>query len=255
MNQLGLSAAYVMGTFIAGIAVDGNPAARILVVRETMPEMMKPEPLTAEYARRWVEKMQRSVAYLKQMQARVVNMDWSMSEGELENQYTVSGIGKDTKARKEMAAEVYGILKDGLNRAFASAPEILFVTAPYFCDEESGDAAGIPATVSLPNVFVVSTVDQAGDETPQTCYGDAVHVHANGVEAESVVPGGEKITFSGMSICTPHVTNLAAKLFALDPSLTPTKVSDLILKGADRSEDGQRVLINPKRTVAMLRDK
>jgi subtilisin family serine protease len=38
---------------------------------------------------------------------------------------------------------------------------------------------------------------------------------------ESYVPGGEKMKLSSTSMASPNVANLAAKLFALDPNLTP----------------------------------
>jgi hypothetical protein len=51
-----------------------------------------------------------------------------------------------------------------------------------------------------------------------------------------------------------NVTNLAAKLFALDPLLTPEQVIDLIKRGATTSEDGRRHLIDEKRSVALLEE-
>jgi subtilisin family serine protease len=48
---------------------------------------------------------------------------------------------------------------------------------------------------------------------------------------------------------SPAVTNLAAKLFAVDPSLTPEKVKALILDGANPSEDGRRKLMNEQRSI------
>ena len=72
---------------------------------------------------------------------------------------------------------------------------------------------------------------------------------------ESYVPGGAKLKLSGTSMASPNVTNLAAKLFALDPSLTPAQVIDLIKQGATTSEDGRRHLIDPKRSVELLRGK
>lgn len=58
--------------------------------------------------------------------------------------------------------------------------------------------------------------------------------------------------FSGTSMAAPNVTNLAAKLLALDPTLTPEQVINLILLGADTSENGRIHLIHPKRSVEML---
>jgi hypothetical protein len=52
---------------------------------------------------------------------------------------------------------------------------------------------------------------------------------------------------------SPAVTNLAAKLFAIDPSLSPDKVKALILDGATPSEDGRRKLMNEQRSVEIAR--
>jgi subtilisin family serine protease len=58
---------------------------------------------------------------------------------------------------------------------------------------------------------------------------------------------------SGTSMSAPAVVNLAAKLIALDPSLTPDKVKELIKKGSDLSSDGKRLLINPKKTIGLIK--
>jgi subtilisin family serine protease len=110
----------------------------------------------------------------------------------------------------------------------------------------------IPSSIDLPNVLVVGAVDQAGDETGFTSYGDNIKVHANGFEVESYVPGGRKMAFSGTSMSAPNVTNLAAKLLAIDPSLTPEEVITFIRMGVDVTEDGRRFLINPKKSLALL---
>jgi subtilisin family serine protease len=56
-------------------------------------------------------------------------------------------------------------------------------------------------------------------------------------------------------MASPNVVNLAAKLFALDPSLTPAQVIALIRQGATASEDGRRHLIDEKRSAALLEQK
>jgi subtilisin family serine protease len=83
-------------------------------------------------------------------------------------------------------------------------------------------------------------------ETSFTSYGDTVVVHANGWEVESYVRGGSRLRMSGTSMAAPNVANLAAKLIALDPSLTPVRVIDLIERGATASADGRLHLINAK---------
>jgi len=70
-------------------------------------------------------------------------------------------------------------------------------------------------------------------------------VDTDGYQVESYVPGGTKLKLSGTSMASPNVANLAAKLIALDLSLTPEQTIALIRKGADKSADGRRNLINP----------
>jgi len=101
-------------------------------------------------------------------------------------------------------------------------------------------------------VLAVGAVDQAGDMTSFTSFGECVDVYANGFEVESYIPGGERMKGSGTSMSSPNVANLAAKLLALEPSLTTEEVVALIKDGADRMGDGRLVLINPKRSVESL---
>ena len=53
-------------------------------------------------------------------------------------------------------------------------------------------------------------------------------------------------------MATPNVANLAAKLFALDPKLTPREADEPILRGGTTSEDGRRYLIDEKQSAALL---
>jgi subtilisin family serine protease len=59
---------------------------------------------------------------------------------------------------------------------------------------------------------------------------------------------------SGTSMSSPNVTNLAAKLFALRPDLTPSLVRTLIEEGSDETKAGDRTvrLINPKTSLELL---
>ena len=51
-------------------------------------------------------------------------------------------------------------------------------------------------------------------------------------------------------MASPNVANLAAKILAVNPKLTPIEVIALIRDTADRSADGRRMLINPKKAIA-----
>ncbi len=252
IEELGLFTIYSHGTHVAGIAVEENPGARVLVVRQAFPYEMIPAPMFEEDAERWAANMTDIMAYLRRYGVRVVNMSWGFSPPELEGMFEVNGIGSNSEERKAMAREVFDIMITGMERAFSSAPEILFVPAAGNSDTDATFDEFIPSSIELPNVITAAAVDQAGEETSFTSYGPTVDVHSNGFEVESYIPGGERLPFSGTSMAAPNVVNLAAKLIALDPSLTPPEVISLIEEAAEESEDGRRRLINPKRSVELL---
>jgi subtilisin family serine protease len=102
-------------------------------------------------------------------------------------------------------------------------------------------------------VLTVGAVDQAGTATSFTSYGENVRAYANGFEIETYIPGGDRLEVSGTSVAAPNATNLAAKLFAVEPSLTPKEVVTIILESADQSEDGDLLLIHPERAIDRLR--
>ena len=69
----------------------------------------------------------------------------------------------------------------------------------------------MPSSFELPNILVAGAVDQAGDQTSFTSFGN-VDVYSSGFEVDSYVPGGDRMKLSGTSMAAPNVTNLAAKL-------------------------------------------
>jgi subtilisin family serine protease len=55
-------------------------------------------------------------------------------------------------------------------------------------------------------------------------------------------------------MAAPQVSNLAAKLLAVSPRLTPLELVDLIKRGAGPStEDPKILLINPRRSMELAR--
>jgi subtilisin family serine protease len=245
---------YSHGTHVAGIAIASNPAARILIVRLTGDPKMIPTPPTMELARNTAESAGDVVAYFKKHGVRVVNMSWVIIRSALENDLEMNGIGQSPEERKRMAREMFDVMKQGLFDAFKSAPEILFVGGAGNSDNDVEFDEFIPPMFDLPNLLIAGAVDQAGEATTFTSFGPTVNVYANGFEVESYVPGGDRLAFSGTSMAAPNVANLAAKLIALAPELTPTEVIELILDGADEVRQGDQVMrvVHPKRSAELL---
>ncbi len=245
---------YAHGTHVAGIAARGNPAIRLAVGRLTFDWRNVPLAPTEELSRRAAADSQAYVDWFRSHGVRVVNMSWGGGPQDDETALEKNGLGKDAADRKAIARRLFQIERDGLYEAIRSAPDILFICAAGNADSNSGFNEMIPSSFKLSNLLAVGAVDQAGDEASFTSYGDTVKVDADGYQVESVLPGGAKVRFSGTSMASPNVVNLAAKLLALDPKLTPSQVIDLIVRGATPSEDGRRHNIDPKRSVELLRE-
>jgi len=255
-EEIGLVGDWMHGTHVAGITVAGNPYARLVVGRIEFDWHVLPDPCPSrELVERDARNAQATVDFFKRNHVRVVNMSWGGDVNDVEGQLELCNIGKTPDERKAIARELFDIQKNALTKAFASAPDILFVTAAGNSNQDAAFVEDIPAGIVLPNLMAVGAVDKAGDEASFTSYGPTVVAHANGYQVESLIPGGEKLAESGTSMASPQVANLAAKILAVDPALKPTEVIALIRDTADRTPDGRRVLINPRKAVAAAASK
>jgi hypothetical protein len=251
IEELSMAGNYSHGTHVAGISLAGNPAARLVVARIEFGYTLKPDPCPSrELADRDALVSQAYVDFLKREHVRVVNMSWGGSVGDFESDLEKCGVGKSADERKALAREYFEIQKGALTKAFSSAPEILFVTAAGNSNNDASFVEFVPSGIALPNLLTVGAVDSAGEEAPFTSYGPTVKVHANGYQVESFLPGGSRVPLSGTSMASPQVANLAGKLLAVNPKLTPTELIRIIVDTADRSADGRRNLVNPKKAIA-----
>ncbi len=253
MEQLGLVGNFVHGTHVAGIAVDGNPWARLVNARISFDYKLQPNPCPSlALSKRGALAHQAYVDFFKKNKVRVVNMSWGGSVKGGESSLESCGIGKTTEERQKLARTYFEIEKKALIKAFSSAPEILFITAAGNSNSDSSFGEFIPSSIVLPNLLTVGAVDKAGDEAPFTSYGPTVKVHANGYQVESYLPGGSRVALSGTSMASPNVANLAAKILAVKPSLKPQEVIAIIQDTAEETSDGRRKLINPVKAVQKL---
>jgi subtilisin family serine protease len=245
---------YVHGSHVAGIAIRGNPAARIVVFRfnDNLSRSLGFPP-TEEWAERMAANFRRIGAFCRDQNVRVVNMSWGDDPHEFEEWLAHTKAGQDAEQRKEEAARIFAIWKQAIYDTIETASNTLFVTAAGNSDSDTGFLQDVPASLELPNLITVGATNQAGDATTFTSYGNTVLVYADGFHVDSSIPGGRRIRLSGTSMASPAVANLAAKLLAIDPTLTPEKVKALILDGSASSEDGRRKLMNEKRSIELVR--
>lgn len=245
-------ALYAHGTHVAGIAVMDNPYARIMTIRFTIDYHTIPMAPTIELSRKMARAYRETIEYMQAYGVRVVNMSWGGTIRGTEHDLEANGIGASADERARMAREMFDIEKESLYEAMKSASDILFVNAAGNDNDDVAFEDYYPAAFDLPNLLVVGAVDKGGDVTSFTSFGTTVDVYANGYEVESYIPGGDMLAASGTSASSPNATNLAAKLIAIDPSLTPSEVIALIRGGAEPNSEGLPVM-NPKRTVEMLK--
>ena len=251
IEELSLGGNYMHGTHVAGLLMDGNPYSRLVVGRLTFDYKMIPDPCpSAELVKRGDEAMQDYVDFFKRNGVRVVNMSWGGSVKDYESGLELCGIGKSADERKQIARGYFDSDKAALEKAFSSAPDILFITAAGNANSDATFNEFIPSSIRLPNLLTVGAVDQAGDEASFTSYGPTVAVHADGYQVESYVPGGDRLKMSGTSMASPNVANLAAKILAVNPKLKPEEVIEIIKSTSDKSADGRRNLVNPKKAIA-----
>jgi subtilisin family serine protease len=253
VEELGLVGNFIHGTHVAGITLAGNPWARLAIARLSFDYKLQPDPCpTLQLAQRGALAHQAYIDFFKRNKVRVVNMSWGGSVKGEEEVLEKCGIGKTPQERQKIARTYFEIEKKALTRAMAGAPAILFITAAGNNNSDSSFGEFIPSSIVLPNLLTVGAVDKAGDEAPFTSYGPTVLVHANGYQVESFLPGGKRVGLSGTSMAAPNVANLAAKLLAVKPRLTPREVIAIIRTTADTTADGRRTLVNPARAMSRL---
>lgn len=245
---------YIHGTHVAGIAMRGNPYARLLTVRFSEDVGFTPDGSSpsVETEQKVAKNLKDLVTYWKAAKVRVVTMSWGYFLSDYENDIAKYNPKMSDDDQKALAVKLWTMRKNALYDAFSSAPGILFVASNGNKNANSNTDLRYPAALDIPNMIGVGSVNSAGLETDFTATGNKVAIHANGYLVESYAPGGIKVLLSGTSMATPYIANLAAKLIAVKPSLKPAEVIALIKNGADVSPDGRIKLVNPKRSFELL---
>lgn len=237
---------YSHGTHVAGIAVAGNPFAKVLPGRITFSYASKGPKPTIASALREAKMYKDIVEYMKHEGVKVVNMSFGDSLQGIIDRLELHGIS-NVAYRKKLGRVIFSILKRGFSQAISSAPSILFFAAAGNAANNNEFDEIIPSSLILDNLVTVSATDAQGQITSFSSTGK-VDLFANGYSVESFLPGGESVMLSGTSMACPWAVNLAAKIWALYPELEVSQVKELILKYANVVDQDQKQI----RTLDMM---
>ena len=247
------------GTHVAGIMLAGNPHARLAIFRSAWAGEARTyfhrgptdEELAAE--RRNVEAI---ADWIAAHEIRVVNASVGFSQEYLEDQLRHEGDRYPTEeAVKARAAQVHAHRRASWRHVFEENPNTLFVVAAGNSNRDVLEYGEVPADMQLPNVVTVGAVDRWGNwATFTNSSPERVRIFDFGVEVPSLIPNGDTVPLSGTSMASPNVANLAGKILAVAPSLTPQQVIEAIVETGDAiDEPFNGRIANERRAIARAR--
>lgn len=240
---------FAHGTMVTSIAVEGNPAARIASVRNDFEIGSIFTPPTAESTKA-IAAMYRQIGdWLAANRIRVVNLSWIGTLQDDEEALAREGKAGTPDQIRALAKTYFTAKRDAFRDAVMRNPDTLFVAGAGNSNNDTDFNASFPSGVELPNLIVVGGVDKAGEPMVISSFGKTVRVAANGQDMPVIAPGGYHLRDTGTSHAAPGVTNLAAKLWALHPTLTVAQVIDLITRTATPKRPGGLPLIDPARAA------
>ncbi len=233
---------YAHGTGVADIALAGHARAEILIARMEWWHGSPPIPCwSRELAVREAESIGALLAFIVGAGARVVNMSWGRAERAYLSNLAECASQVPIEERRALARFTVDTIRAVLQQGMRAAPHVLFVGAAG--NAGTSVEAENPATrFSEPNFLLVGAVDRAGVRARYTNVGPEVTLFANGDRVSARLPGGALSFPSGTSMAAPNVTNAAAKVLAVNPSLSGTELRRLLEATADRNATGDRLL-------------
>lgn len=130
---------------------------------------------------------------------------------------------------------------------------IMFVTSAGNAGTDNDANDNYPSNYETPSnslVAVASITRNDGDSTYN--YGlETVDLAAPGTAVLSTIPGDGYATFSGTSMASPHVTGVAALVWAINPDLTPSEMKELLMSTGEPSLWAEGRTVSGKRVNAL----
>ncbi len=109
------------------------------------------------------------------------------------------------------------------------AKDILFIISAGNDGENLTEKRKYPACYEVENSIVVGACDVAGQICKNSNYGENVDIAAPGYKILSIYKNHKYISASATSVARPFVTSICALMKALDPTLSPVEIKQLLL--------------------------
>ena len=114
--------------------------------------------------------------------------------------------------------------------AYSYDHKVAFIAAAGNAANNNDSSPTYPANYSVPNMISVAAIDNQGAKASFSNYGKrSVHIGAPGVNVYSST-GGAYDSWSGTSMATPHVSGVAALVWANEPNLTAFELKQRLLQ-------------------------
>ena len=233
-ENLGNIGEWAHGTHVAGILLAGVPSAKVAVFRSAWAGERRlyhhrgptDEEMAAERAN-----VEAIAAFINAHDIQVVNASLGFTQDYLEAELRHEADTYPDEAAVRARAEVVHAQRTANWRwVMEACPDTLFVVSAGNSNRDVVEYEDVPSSFSLPNLLVVGAVDAQGNwATFTNSNPERVRIFDHGVAVPSLIPNGDTVPLSGTSMASPNVANLAAKLLAVNPELTPTQLIEIIV--------------------------
>ncbi len=225
------------GTHVAGIAAKGNPFIRIAPFRSAWAGegriYHERGPTDAELKAE-MQNAKAIAAFINRHGIRVVNASLGFDRDYVLEAILKEGTYTDPKKAERRADKVQAWRRKVWSYVFDHCPDTLFLVSAGNDNKDVVEFETVSSGIERPNVAAIGAVDPFGRWARFTSSNrKLVKLFDWGVTVPSIIPGGKTVPLSGTSMASPNATNTAAKLFALDPKLTPVEVKQILWKTGD----------------------
>ncbi|MDH3349747.1 MAG: S8 family serine peptidase, partial [Desulfobulbaceae bacterium] len=218
-----------------GLSVEGSRAvpqqdANLTVLRNY---------LKGGFAEDYAKKFRRITSYLKSHGVDIANGSYGMGYSTLQRitSHFYYEIYKQKPQKQEVEVVTQflaGELAKKCNSIIGETSDTLFIYAAGNDSSNNDHFPTFPTNTMAENEISVAATYEDVLLAPFSNYGPiTVDVAAPGVFIKAAVPGGKEMYMSGTSMAAPYVTNVAAKIKAINDNLVPRDIKVIIMETVD----------------------